>query len=98
MASYRIEDRVLNTKKAKESWEEDRRFNGNNFISKATGSQWDHEQLHLSSKGTYFLEQWSDWQGTTPSAEILSYKEAALWLSSQGYDLPEELEQYDPEE
>ena len=37
---------VVDTSRAKSSWEEATRWDGNNNISKATGSQWEHETLH----------------------------------------------------
>ncbi|MGD9558761.1 MAG: hypothetical protein AB7V25_17170 [Mangrovibacterium sp.] len=86
---------ILNTEKAVDHWEEDTRWNGNNHISIATGSQWEHETLYKSAKGRYWLEHTSQWQGSTPYASILEPAEAAAWLLNNGKDdLPEDLEQY----
>lgn len=92
MASYTLEDgTILNTDKAKRYWEEDTVWNGNNYISKATGSQWTHETLYLSSKGNYWVKHTSQWQGSTPHAQIIDNKEAATWLLTNGHALPEDL-------
>jgi len=91
MARYKIDERIFDTEKAKAHWGEDTRWNGNNHISRATGSQWEHETLYLSAKGTYWVEHTSQWQGSTPSARILSYKEAATWLLDNGHELPDGL-------
>lgn len=98
MARYRIEgDGLVDTDKATASWEEDTRFDGNNQISVATGSQWDHQTLYRSRKGRYYLVHESQWQGSTPHAEWVSPEEATRWLVLMEYDLPEDLKQYEEE-
>jgi hypothetical protein len=97
MARYTIEDgngnqTVVDTDKASDHWDEATRWNGNNHISKATGSQWEHETLYCSSKGRYYVEHTSQWQGSTPSARFVSAKEAASWLLANEHELPGELE------
>jgi hypothetical protein len=92
MSTYRMDDgTVVKTENATHSWEEDTRWNGNNRISVATGSQWEHQTLHRSRKGRYWLECWSQWQGTTPHAEWISNHEAVRWLLANDHTLPEEL-------
>ena len=92
MARYRMEDNtVLDTDRATASWEEAKRFNGNNHISIATGSQWVHERLYRSRKGRYYIEHWSQWQGSLPSAEWVSKRQAASWLLANGHELPDDL-------
>jgi hypothetical protein len=63
----------------------------------ATGGQWSHQTLYKSRKGRYWIENTSQWQGSTPSAEWISPQEAARWLLQNGHDLPEDLEQYEDE-
>jgi hypothetical protein len=98
MATYRIVDEdgqgavLVNTKNAIESWNEDTEFDGRNQISKATGSQWEHETLYKSRKGNYYIVHESNWQGTTPEAEMLTRQEAARWLILNNHDLPDDLE------
>jgi hypothetical protein len=84
---------VVKTENATKHWEEDTRWDGNNHISKATGSQWEHQTLYRSRKGRYYIEHKSQWQGSTPGAEWVSNEEAARWLMAQGEEanLPDEL-------
>lgn len=93
MARYRMDDgTVVDTDNARQSWEEATRFDGSNRISIATGSQWAHEALHRSRKGRYYLERWSQWQGSTPGAEWISQRAAAAWLMLNEHDVPDDLQ------
>lgn len=95
MARYQMEDgTVIDTSKAKQTWTEDTNWNGNNHISVNTGSQWAHEQLYLSAKGRYYLESWSDYQGSLPSCGFISEEDAARWLMRNNEELPESLASY----
>jgi hypothetical protein len=91
MATYRIEGTIVDTKNATRSWEEDTEWDGHNRRSKATGSPHDHQKLHRSKKGRYYLECWSQWQGSTPRAEWQSPESAAAWLLANGHEIPVEL-------
>ena len=71
--------RWFDTKKA-EQFGEDKRWNGNNHISVATGSQWDHEELYRTESGTWILHSWSQWQGSTATYEIVDAATAQQWL------------------
>ena len=96
MATYRTEDgTVVKTENAKQSWDEETRWDGNNSISIPTGSQWNHQKLHKSRKGRYWLECWSQWQGSTPHAEWISPQEATRWLIANGQELPEDLKKFE---
>src|SRR6516225_11005853 len=67
MSKYRMEDgKVLDTDKASAEWEEAIDWNGRNFVSRPTGSQWEHETLYRSSKGRYYVERKSLRQGSSP--------------------------------
>ena len=93
MARYKMSDgTVVDTKNATQHWNEDTRWNGNNHISVATGSQWEHQTLYRSRRGRYYIEHESQWQGSTPSAEWVSNEEAARWLLANNETVPEELE------
>ena len=83
---------MVDTKNATQHWNEDTRWNGNNHISVATGSQWEHQTLYRSRRGRYYLEHESQWQGSTSSAEWVSNEEAARWLLANNETVPEELE------
>ncbi len=97
MARYRIENSVVDTDNATATYEEETYHDGHNYISQATGSQWDHETLYRSRRGRYYLVRSSQWQGSRNSAEWLSPQESARWLLSQDHDLPEDLAEYEDE-
>lgn len=95
---YRMDDgTVVRRGNATQSWDEARRHDGRNFISVATGSQWDHETLYRSRRGRYWIEHESQWQGSTPHAEWISNRTAAQWLIANGHDLPEDLAELEAE-
>jgi hypothetical protein len=74
--------------------EEGSRWNGNNHISLATGSQWDHEEMWLSRKGLLVIHTWSQYQGSSESWYAVTAEQAAEWLvrnERDGDDLPEGL-------
>ena len=92
MSRYRMDDgTVVDTDNARQSWPEATRFDGSNHISVATGSQWEHQALHCSRKGRYYLERWSQWQGTRDSAEWISKRMAAAWLLLNEHEVPADL-------
>jgi hypothetical protein len=92
MARYQMDDgTIVDTAIATASWDEATDWDGSNHVSRATGSQWEHQALHRSAKGRYWLESWSDWQGSRPGAEWLTEAEAAAWLMVCGIDLPADL-------
>jgi len=92
MSIYRTENNnIFNTNLASRSYQEETDWNGNNHISRATGSQWEHETLYRSSKGRWYIEHTSQWQGSLPSARDVTEKEAAEWLVLNGHELPQEL-------
>jgi hypothetical protein len=96
MSRYRMSDgTVVDTSKATQSWDEDTYWDGQNHISRATGTQWNHETLYRSRKGRYYIESHSDWQGSRDSAEWVSREEAARWLlvnKVEGKEFPEDLQ------
>lgn len=95
---YRMEDgTVIDTKNAAQSWKEDTFWDGRNHISKATGDQWIHQKLYKSRKGRYYVEHWSNWQGSRAHAEWVSPEEATRWLLLNGHELPEDLKKLEAE-
>jgi hypothetical protein len=92
MATYKIDGRIFKTGNCVADWDEDTTWDGRNHISVATGSQWDHEKLYKSAKGTYWMESWSNWQGTVATAEIMSAHDAAVWLATNGHEIPSDLD------
>ena len=92
MARYRMEDgTVVDTDNASASWSEGTDWDGSNHISKATGTQWNHQTLYRSRKGRYYIEHTSQWQGSRPHAEWVSPQEAARWLLANDEELPEDI-------
>jgi len=90
----RIDDKVVSTKKAQRVWEDATYFDGRNWIHKTTGSQWAEQRLYLSSKGNYYIIEFSAWQGTTPRGWFVSPREAAEWLMLNNHKLPNDLIEY----
>lgn len=82
---------VIDTDKAQAHWKEETTWDGNNHISKATGSQWNHQMLYKSRKGRYYVEHTSQWQGSRDHVEWVSNEEAARWLLNNGHELPQDL-------
>ena len=72
-----------------EHYPESTHWNGNNHISDATGSQWNHETLYCTRGGVYVLNYWSQWQGSGESWTRLDATEAAEWLVRNGHEPPE---------
>lgn len=97
MAKYRIEGSVVDTDSATKHWEEKTRWDGHNRISVHSGSQWDHQILYRSRKGRYYIEYTSQWQGSTPRAELISPQEAVRWLLLNEAELPKDLKRYEEE-
>ena len=98
MSTYKLDDNtIVKTENATQSWEEATRWNGNNWISKATGSQWDHETLHRSRKGRYWVEHTSQWQGKTAYAGWIDNRSAVAWLLANDHELPEDLQTLEAE-
>jgi len=95
MARFKVDDQtIVDTDKALRTWEEATDWNGSNHISRATGSQWNHQTLYKSAKGNYYLVHSSQMQGSMDHAEWLEPQEAARWLLLMDEELPEDLQQY----
>lgn len=98
MARYRMDDgTVVDTQNAQAFWTEAKDWDGRNHISRATGTQWNHQTLYKSRKGRYYIEHTSQWQGSRPHVEWVSPQEAARWLIHNDHELPEDLKQYEEE-
>lgn len=67
-----------------ERFEEETYWNGNNHISKATGSQTEHECLFITKTGNFVLHGWSQWQGVPDYYKSVSREFVANWFSKQG--------------
>jgi len=76
-------------------------WNGSNNISRATGSQFDHETLLQTAKGSWILHSSSQYQGTRSTNMKISPKRAARWFIKNEYandEIPEELHKHLSEE
>lgn len=66
-------------------YEEDTYFDGNNHISAATGSQWEHERLYRTRTGKFVLNCWSQMSDSRESYEIIDDDQANAWLARNGH-------------
>jgi len=71
---------------AADKFMEDTRFDGHNYISVHTGSQWSHETLYRTTRGTYILHASSQWQGAHDTWSRLAIADAVSWLIANGDD------------
>lgn len=69
-----------------EKFEETGEHDGRNWISNATGSQFDHENLYRTKGGKFILNHWSNWQGSHETYEEIDNEQAAVWFSKNGLD------------
>jgi hypothetical protein len=98
MARYKIdENSVVDTTKAVDQWEEASDWDGSNHYGRSTGSQWHDDSLYATCKGRFYLEHKTRVTGELDSAELISPKEAAIWLLANDYDLPQSLEKFESE-
>ena len=98
MARLQMDDGTfVDTDNATKTWKEDTRWDGHNHISKATGSQWEHETLYKSRKGRYFVVHSSAYQHKADRAEWIGNHAAASWLIANGHELPTDLAELEAE-
>ena len=62
------------------------RWGGQNYISLATESQWDHQDLYRTAKGNWVLREYSDWQGTSERYSVVPDEDAYEWLLKNNYN------------
>jgi hypothetical protein len=72
-------------------FEEESWHNGNNYISKATESQLNHENLFFTATGKWVINKYSQYQNQLESYEVITEDEAVVWFLKQEMDLPEQL-------
>lgn len=75
-----------------EVYKEDTFHDGRNWISKATGSQWEHESIYVTKSGKFILNHYSNFQGSRETYDLISKEDAAAWFAKQGFsddDIPE---------
>jgi hypothetical protein len=75
------------------AFEENTRWDGNNHVSLATGTQWDHQVLYRTMSNNWVLHSWSQWQGSAESYEQISDEDAVAWLiKNEHFDKLDRLE------
>lgn len=65
---------------------EAKEWDGNNHISLATGSQYDHESLIRTKGGRWVLSYWSAYQGRRGGFRFVEDSDAREWLLRNEYD------------
>lgn len=77
-----------------ETYKEKSTWNGSNWISNITGSQFHHEMLYKTKLGKWVLGKWSDYQGSVDSFEVITEETAMEWfIRNEGIEhIPAELE------
>ena len=63
-----------------EFFKENTWHDGNNFISKSTGCQWEHEDMYLTKGGKFISKRWSNYQGRGTVYEVVSNEYASEWF------------------
>lgn len=61
-------------------------FDGRNHLSVNTGSQWEHETLYRTTRGTFVRQSTSQWQGSRDTWTRLSIDDAVAWLLRNDYE------------
>lgn len=98
MSKYKMEDgTIVDTARAAQSWDEYTVWDGSARVSVNTKSEWNHERLHMSSKGRFWIEEESQWQGAVSTARRISRRKAAIWLLTNHHQLPNDLEDLEGE-
>lgn len=69
-----------------ERFAEATRWDGNNHISIATGSQWDHQELYHTAGGRWVLYFWSQYQGHPCGYRFVGDDRAREWLLLNDHD------------
>ena len=62
------------------TFDEDSNWEGRNHISKATGSQWDHETLLFTRKGKWVLNSYGSSCGQYDDYTVISEAKAIEWI------------------
>jgi hypothetical protein len=92
MATYRMEDVVVDTDNATNHWKEQRDHDGSNLLGRSSESQWSYQHLYRSRKGRYYIVHKSADTRMREYAEWVSPEEAARWLLLNDYEPLDELQ------
>lgn len=64
---------------------------GHNNISRATGSEWDHQTVFKTRLGNWVLKSWSQRSGSEPVWEIMPVEDAFIWFLINGRDIDDSM-------
>ena len=56
-------------------------WDGDHFISRETGSRWDHQELFRTSHGNWVLHSWSAYESVRNRFRCICESEAIQWLT-----------------
>lgn len=77
---------------AADSFDERYDWDGSNNISRATRSQFAHQTLYKTHRGTWIMKESSQYESTLTTYREISPAAAAEWFARNEYsDVPEEL-------
>lgn len=68
------------TRYAEDSW-----WDGSNWISKATGCQWDHEEVVRTASGRWIMHEWSNRDRSPDQWYEITQGTAVQWLIANGH-------------
>jgi len=68
-----------------EKYPEDTWWDGSNNISRATGSQFDHQVLLRTAGGHWVLHEWSEYQDVSDTWILINQDDAYEWLLRNGH-------------
>jgi len=75
-------------------WNENTDWDGSNYISAVTGSQWDHQRLYNTATGSWILGEWSQVGTGEEMYTKIDEEAAARWLILCDRKLPKELSEF----
>jgi len=60
-------------------------YNGHNWVSLATGRQFEHEALYYTKNKKFVLNKWSDYQGSDDVYEVIREIDATHWIIKNNF-------------
>ena len=73
-------------------FKEDLAYDGRKFVSKATGSAFEHEWLYITTGNKFVLYSFSNYQGQPETFKLINLEDAANWFTKQEFsdeEIPE---------
>lgn len=66
-------------------YDEDTNWDGHNYVSVATGSDFNHQILYRTANGRWVLHSWSQREGSMDKYEAIPDADAFGWLVCNGH-------------